>query len=231
MPPLKNRLRGSLPGFAPQEQQPAISPTVSDPGKLLGSNAFVRCPLPPFNVSPDTLRQFNESGQTPTRRVIPLPVSTAAGGNTVINNNTTITGSSSSSSSSSTFSGFTPKTVTINAPTLLPGVMTIGTLTAAKAAVLMTVGSSDLCEVRIYGDPTSQTIDIPRASDTAPAFEQTPGLVTDVILDTLPLKWAWQNRVYVNQDSPQTTNLYITVLNPTAVAVTPIITITYLPLE
>lgn len=231
MPPLSQVLRSESPkGYAAQETMPAADPTPKEQGRQQGANPFVRCPLPPFNAGPDTLRQFDESGKTPTRRVIPLPVQTTVGGNTTIVNNNRVASSSGGGSSGNVPTGAT-KTVTINVGTLLPGQVAVLSATVAKVAVLQILGSSDLCEVRIYGDPISQAADVPRATDTAVPFEVTPGLVTDVVLDTVPLQLNWQNRTFVNQDTPQTTNLYITVVNNTASAVTPAITITYLPLE
>lgn len=197
----------------------------------MGGNPYIRCPLPPFNATSDTLRQFDESGKVPARRVIPLPVATQVGGNTVINNNTTVISTSGGGASGNVPVTAVEKTVTVSVPTLLPGDNFTATLTVAKIAVLRLVGASDLCEVRIYGDPVSQATDIARNSDTAPAFEVTQGLVTDVILDNPPLQFNWQNRVYANQDTPTTTNLYVTVVNQTTSAVTPVVTITYLPLE
>jgi len=230
MPPLKTRLRSMSPeGYAAQEELPASLPKLKDPGRVLGGNPFIRCPLPPFNSSPDVLRQFEENGKVPTRRVIPLPISTVAGGSTTINNNTTVV--NNSSTSGSTEVSLIAKTVTLNAPSLAPGDAAMASITVSKVAILMILGSSDLCEVRIYGDPLSQAADVSRLTDSAPLFEVTSGLVTDVVLDSTPLSWNWQNRVYVNQDSPATTNLYITVLNPTEGTVTPSVTITYLPLE
>lgn len=229
MPPLSQRLRSEIPeGFAAQEQMPASSPTPPEPGKALGADRFIRCPLPPFNAGPDTLRQFDENGKIPARRVIPLPVATGVGGSSIVINNTSISGSASSGGNVVTIP---VKTVTFGIPTLIPGDAAMLSVALSKIAVLMIVGSSDLCEVRIYGDPLSQAADAPRLSDTAPPFEITQGLITDIILDTTPLQFNWQNRLFVNQDAPQTANMYVTVLNPTSSAVTPSVTVTYLPLE
>jgi hypothetical protein len=231
MPPLSQILRSESPkGYAAAEEMPPSTPAPKEPGRTQGGNPFVRCPLPPFNAGPDTLRQFDESGKTPTRRVIPLPAQVGAGGSTTIIQNTAVSSTSGGSSGGNAPSTGV-KTVTINVGTLLPGQIAMLSATVAMAAILMILGSSDLCEVRIYGDPTTQSADAPRATDTAVPFEITPGIITDVVLDTLPLQLNWQNRVFVNQDSPQTTNLYITVVNNTTSAVTPAVTVTYLPLE
>jgi hypothetical protein len=231
MPPLKQTLRSMSPeGYAATAELPTPPPAPAEPGRVLGANPFIRCPLPPFNATSDTLRQFNENGKVPARRVIPLPASVAASGNTTIVNNTTVTSTSGGSSGNVPVT-VAAKTVSLSVPTLLPGDSFTAELVASAAAVLMLVGASDACEIRLYGDPVTQAVDVSRTTDTAPPFEVTQGLVSDVVLDTSPYQFNWQNRLFVNQDSPQTTNIYVTVLNPTSSAVTPVVTVTYLPLE
>lgn len=231
MPPLSQIARSESPeGYAAMETLPQSTPTPKEPGATQGGNAFIRCPLPPFNATSDTLRQFNENGKVPARRVIPLPVQVGAGGSTTIVENTSVTSQSGGGG------GVTPvtnivKTVTINVGTLQPGDIAILTAIVSKVAVILIVGSSDQCEVRIYGDSSTQASDQARATDTAPAFEVVTGITTDIVFDTDPMILPLQNRTFVNQDVPQTDTLYITVLNPTAGAVTPAVTITYLPLE
>lgn len=231
MPPLSQTLRRESPkGYAAMEELPASTPSPQrEPGVAMRGNAFIRCPLPPFNATTDTLRQFNESGKVPARRVIPLPPQVGQAGALTVVNNTSVSQSGGSSSSGNVVT-LPVKTVTIDAPTLLAGESTVVSVTANKIAVLISVGASDLCEIRIYGDPLSQSSDLPRLTDSAVPFE-TLGVVTDVVLDTDPLQFNWQNRLFVNQDSPQTDTFYVTILNPTDSAVTPSVTITYLPLE
>ena len=231
MPPLSQIARSESPeGYAAMEETPTHSPTPKEPGQVQGGNPYIRTPLPPFNATSDTLRQFNENGKIPARRVIPLPPNTGSNGSTTIIQNTSVT-SQSGGGGGSTPTTNVVKTVTLNVGTLQPGDIAILTATVSKVAILMIVGSSDLCEVRIYGDPNTQAADQGRATDSAPAFEVTTGLTTDIVLDTDPMIITLQNRTFVNQDVPQTTNLYITVLNNTPGAVTPAVTITYLPLE
>jgi hypothetical protein len=232
MPPLSLTLRNESPkGYAAQEALPESSPTPKEPGVALGGNPYIRCPLPAFNAGSDTLRQFNESGKVPARRVIPLPIQTVAGGNATVINRANVTSQSGGGGGTVPVTPAVPKTTTISVGTLFPGGIAVLAVDGAKLAALMIVTSTDLCEVRIYGDPSTQANDVPRVTDTAPAFEVTQGLVADVVLDTLPLQWNWQNRIFVNQDSPQTATFYVTVLNPTLGSVTPVVTITFLPLE
>lgn len=227
MPPLNNRLGNSPRGFGAQEQPEALPKS----GRVSGANPFIRCPLPPFNASPDTLKQFEENGKVPARRVIPLPIQTQAGGNVTVVNNTSVTNTGSSTTSTGTTS-VASLTVTLNCPTMNPGDVFQATLTVAKVAVLLIATASDPCEIRIYGDPITQISDAGRAIDNAPPYEVTPGLVSDVVFDSSPYIFNWQNRVFANQDTPVTTNLYITVLNPaTGSVITPSVTVTYLTLE
>jgi hypothetical protein len=231
MPALKQRLRSETPeGYAAQEQSTPTPPPIQEPGRLLGADVLIRCPLPPFNATVDTLRQFDENGKIPARRVIPLPQLTGMSGSTTIINNTSVTSQSGGGSGNAPVT-VAAKTVTIPVPTLAPGDAATLTVAVTAVAVLMIVGSSDLCEVRLYGDALTQSTDLPRLTDTAPPFEVTQGLTTDVVLDTTPLQYNWQNRLFVNQDAPVTKNMYVTILNPTLGAVTPTVTITYLPLE
>jgi hypothetical protein len=233
MPPLSQALRKETPeGYAAREELPEPAKTPALPTlPPQGANPFIRSPLPGFNISPDALRQFNENIKVPVRRVIPLPTQTTQNGSLTIVNNTIVSPQAGGGGGGNAPITVNVKTVTIDAGTLLPGDIAVLDATTSKIAVLMIVGSSDECEVRIYGDAGSQSADVPRQTDTAPAFEVTQGLVTDVVLDTPPLQWNWQNRLFVNQDSPQSNAMYISVLNPTAGAVTPSVTITYLPLE
>lgn len=228
MPPLKSMSQDSLPGFVPAESAFRETPPVPSPKKTTGLNPFLRCPLPPFNAGPDTLRQFDESGKTPTRRVIPLPLQTNMGGNATVVQNTSVTTQSGGGSGGNVPVTVIAKTVTINAGIIPPNGVVIKSVTTSIIAVLISVGASAPCEVRIYGDSGTQSSDVPRVTDAAVPFEITPGVVTDVVLDTSPYQFNWENRLFVNHDSPQTTTMYVTVLNPSAGTVTPAVTITYL---
>lgn len=234
MPPLNQTLRSTSPvGYEAAEQSPTTPPinSVQDV-RTVGANPYIRTTLPPMNVGPDTLRQFNENGKTPTRRVIPLPVSTAVGGGNVTNNTTVIQQGSSGGGGSST-----PKlvsaSVNVNSPTLLPGQTYQQTVQMAKSFQLLQVTSSQPVEIRIYADSLTQAADLVRITDHAVPFEIVAGLITDVVFDTTPFQWNWQNRMGANADASQSTNIYVTVINPSQVAgALPATTaITFLPLE
>ena len=231
MPPLNQMIRSSSPpGFAAVENTPETP--VNQPGAALGGNPYIRCPLPPFNATSDTLRQFNESGKTPTRRVIPLPPSTASGGGgSVVTNTTVINQGGGGGGASPTTSVIT--SVTLQVPALTPGQRLQARLTMNPCIQLVSILTTVFGEVRLYSNATVQQADAPRATDTAPPFEVTQGIITDVVFDTTPLQWTWQNRIAVNSDSPRSSNFYVTVINPSLVIGTSAgrVTISYLPLE
>ena len=233
MPPLNQMIRSSSPkGFAAVENPPDNAP-INQPGRALGGNPYIRCPLPPFNATSDTLRQFNEGGKVPTRRVIPLPVSTTSGGGGSVTNTTVISQSGGSSGSTVVQTKLVSATVTLNVPALTPGGIFTATVTMAKSFQLLQLTSSAPLEIRMYGDAITQGGDVPRATDSAVPFEIVPGVITDVVFDTAPFIWSWQNRIGANADPVQNTNIYVTVINPSQIvgSASASISIQYLPLE
>jgi hypothetical protein len=233
MPSLSQSLRSSSPeGYAAAVENPSGSPPAVDTQRTTGANPYIRCPLPPFNATVDTLRQFNENGKTPTRRVIPLPISTASGAGGTTNNNTTII-QQGGGSGTPTQATLNSASVTLNVPSLNPGQAFTATVVMAKSFQLLALNSSQGFEVRLYATAGTQSGDIVRTTDTAVPFEVVAGIITDVVFDTAPFVWNWQNRIAANADSPQTTNIYVTVLNPSQLAGVPAgqVSITYLPLE
>lgn len=227
MPSIKDRVGLNLKGFVPDENQK--NPPPLDSLGVGAPNPFIRCPLPPLNVNPDTLRQFDESGKIPARRVIPLPVTTVAGGSS-----TTITNViAPASGGGATTSGTTlvSTALTLNIPALSPGASYAVTATMARAFQLLQLIVSQPVEVRVYGAALAQGADIARATDSPVPFETFAGIISDVVLDTFPYIWSWQNRIGANSDPALTSNIYITVVNPSSVSGTSAstVTISYLP--
>lgn len=232
MSTLAERLKTqSLPGFEAAEKS-VSAPPVLPPGVAPPANKYIRCPLPPFAVNIDTLRQYNEGGAVPTRRVIPLPISVQAGSGTTINNS--FVQSSSGGSSGGSSSGTTLKAVTafVNVSPLSPIGVFATTVQMAKSFQLLQVTFSQPLEIRLYGTSLAQVSDMARLTDNAPPFEINH-VITDVVLDTAPYQWSWQNRICANADNPQTTTIYITIVNPSGSVGTSSasVAITYLPLE
>jgi hypothetical protein len=233
MPELKDTLRSASPeGFVPIPRLAPPSP-VSLPGQdnSFKVNPIIRCPLPPINAGPDTLRQFNDGNTNiPRRRVLPLPVTNGIGGGTVVTNTTVISSAGSGSSSTNTF--LSAKTVTYTAPLIPSGSSGFSALNvSAKSYQLVSCTANGPCEVRIYGSSSAMATDASRLIDSPLPAELANGLVTDIVLDTAPYKWFWENRVGCNSDSPQVTNLYVSVTNLGIGSAQPQISLVLLPLE
>lgn len=235
MPSIKKRM-GPLEGFQAVQNPtaPLPAPRASIPG-VLGANSYIRCPLPPLNVNTDTLRQFDESGDIPTRRVLPLPAQTVTGGNTTVITN--VLGATAGGGGGVTPSGggtsLVVASVTINIPALAPS-STYSTFTImSKSFQLLQLFCSQPLEVRIYGTALAQGADISRSTDTAPPFETAQNILTSVVFDTAPYQWAFQNRCGANADAVPSTTIYVTVVNPSTLSGTPAATATirYVPLE
>jgi len=205
-------------------------PPVYVPGKgTFNPNPTIRCPLPPFNAGIDTLRQFDgDSGDTPRRRVIPLPVQSLIGSGGNITQNTTVI---SSSGSGGTSVALTAKSVVYTSPLLSAGDFDSQSIVMAKSYQLISCLASGPCEIRLYGDPSSQGLDSGRPTDSPVPAELLNNLVTDIVFENSPFVWTWQNRVGTNSEVPQTTNAYITAFNTGSFPVAIQVTLVFLPLE
>lgn len=232
MPSLKDSLRANLDGFGPTTEKLTLPPVATLPGQSnnFRANPSIRCPLPPFNAGPDTLRQFDEGdGASPRRRVIPLPVQSQIGGGNVTQNTTIIT--SGSGGSTTPGGSLTARTVNYVSPILAPGAYDARTLVMAKSFQLIFADANAPCEMRLYGSAAGQSADIGRALDAPVPAEVFNDIITDVVLDTAPFDISWQNRVGVNTDLPQSARAFITVWNTDVVPQQITIAIVYLPLE
>jgi hypothetical protein len=56
--------------YAPAPAQPPIAGPYT-PAFPPDIDPFLRCPLPPVQATPDSLRQFYRGGQIPQRRILP----------------------------------------------------------------------------------------------------------------------------------------------------------------
>jgi hypothetical protein len=194
-------------------------------------NPWIRSPLPPINATVDTLRQFNDGNQQiPQRRLLPIPAPSLGAGTGTTVNNTTVTGTSSGASAGST--GLTTVTLSYTSPFLNVGAAATQALNIdSKSYQLVSMTANGACEVRIYGSSVAQTADFNRAAYDPLAAELNNNLVTDVILDTAPYVWNWQNRCGANQDNPQANIAYLTVFNTGSIPQALQISFVVLPLE
>lgn len=229
MATLADSLKADLSGYGPPkpERPPALAQMLND--NKPKANSFRRCPLPPFSSDPDTLRQFETGNQVPQIRVWPVPTQSLSG-TTVINSAASV--SSSSGSSSTPSSGIAIKTATLNAGLIDVGSSFVGSVAMAKSFQLISVLSTEACEIRMYGSGVVQSFDLSRATDAPPQAEIIPNIITDVVFDTLPYSWQFQSIVGANQDATQTTTIYVTVINTTDSVLTNVtVSIGYVPLE
>ncbi len=74
-------------------------------------------------------------------------------------------------------------------------------------------------------------IDAARALDAPLPAELQNGLLSDIVLDTAPYTWTWQNRVGANADNPQSDNIYIAITNLSLSYASPTVTSKFMPLE
>ena len=106
-----------------------------------------------------------------------------------------------------------------------------GSIAAAKGSQIISVAVGSPCRVQLYGNAQSQTQDAARGLDVPPQAGTTQGIVTDVVLDTAPYVWTFQNCVAVNADSPQKPVLYVTLTNLDTTSDVITLALRYVPIE
>jgi hypothetical protein len=231
MPPLKDMLASRNPDVVMPGRKLEIPPPVALPGQgTFRSTPHIRSPLPPFNAQIDTLRQFNEGNtSSPRKRVIPLPSSVGVGNAVTTVSNTTII--SSSSGGGSTTPTLAARTVVATTPILSAGAISTQTITMAKSFQLIAAVANVQCEFRLYGSPGAQSNDSSRVTDAPIPAEVFNGMITDLVFDTPPYAWNFQNITGVNADDPQDTHAFLTVINTSGSSAQIQITLVFLPLE
>jgi hypothetical protein len=151
-------------------------------------------------------------------------------GNSITNNFASASIASSGSSGTSTTTIVTAQAAVMTT-SIAPGSTFVNKVTMSKSFQLLSVTANGAARVRLYGTAFAQISDLSRGLDVAVAAETTMNVITDVIMDTAPYQWYWQNRVGANADTPQTSTVYITVTNLSMAVGSTAVTITYVPLE
>lgn len=190
---------------------------------------MMRCPLPILGAAtPDALRSYFLDGQVPQVRLL-TPQSTVIGQSSSTSS-TTVLASSSSSSSSGTVATLAAATATITTATIGPNSKYTGVLQLSKSFQLLSIAVNSPARVELYGTSSAQGSDLARGLDVAPAAGTAQNIICDVVLDTVPYQWTFQNRVGASGNSPQTSSIYVTVTNldTTSDAIT--LTLVYVPL-
>lgn len=213
MPMLAERTGVDLSGYEPAEKPTPIAGSGPSQNLEPGLNIFLRCPMPPvWQTTSDSLRQFYQNGIVPQTRLFNPPNNNGSGfGGTTINN---VSGSgSSSSSSSTTIVTLAVSQLSVKTPLILPGNVYSGSFTFSKSFQLMTVTASSACRIELYGTKQAQLNDAFRGLDVPPSAGTTQGIICDIVLDTAPLNWQFQDRIGSNGDNPVSSTIYISVTN------------------
>ena len=208
----------------PDSSQGTNLATVSAPSPRM------RTAVPGTNADADLINQVGKGGSNPQFRMLPLPPTTG-GAVTVIESGGTSSSSSSGGGGSSTFS-LNPVTVTIPVPSI-PAMSSIQTSVAlSQSFQIISVASNNPCDVRLYGSMAAQIQDASRSVDAPVPAELVQNIILDIVFDTSPYFWNTQNIIGANANSPQSTLLYVTVINGSNVPQSgTVISIVFVPLE
>lgn len=177
-----------------------------------GLNSFLRCPLPQvWDSQTDTLRQYYQGHIVPQIRVLtPLPPQNQSGSVTNIINASS-TGGSSGGGTSTT--GLAIAQTSVKTTVIAANATYNGSFVLGKAFQLLATSASAPCRIRLYGTAAAQSADAYRGLDNPPPAGTVQNIICDVVLDTFPLIWTFQDRIGANGDSPATSTVYISVTN------------------
>jgi hypothetical protein len=173
------------------------------------------------------LRQFYRDSVIPQTRLFnpPNPGLSAGGSTTTINNIST--GSSSGGSGTSTIAvtqtSFKTASIAANATFT-------GSFTLSRVFQLLALGASAPCRVRLYGTAAAQSSDAYRGLDVPPPAGTVQNIICDIVLDTSPLQWKFQDRVGANADTTVNSTVYISVTNLDATSEVFTLSFSYVPL-
>lgn len=233
MPPLSDMLGGLPAGYTPV-QPPVLSAPTQPPQFPPAPHPYLRCPLPPVSVTPDSLRQFYKGGEVPQARILtPSPLAGGSGGGSTTTT-TVVTGGSSSVSTAAP----SAQSTSIITPVLNPNNQYNAIVNIAKAFTVLRVSVNSAARVELYSTKAAQSVDGPRAAsfrsvNNPPPAEIQNQVICDLYLDTID-KFSWVpawSITGVNGDSPQTTSIYATVTNIGTGSNPIAVTIAYVPIE
>ena len=235
MPSLDQAINADRSGLTPAEAPVASSPPAPDMSgsQALLRNPFSRCPLPPTNNSPDSLRQWGQGDEVPRwRTFMPQATDNNSGGvssssGVVISSSTSGGGSSGGGGSSTPAKAQNASLKTIS---LGPSQTYLTVVTLAKAFQLLSVTANGPARVELYGTKTAQLVDQSRGVQTAPN-SSTAGLILDLVLLSPVLSWSCLDTVGANQDGTQSTTIYATITNLSDSVQTYTVSFVYVPLE
>jgi hypothetical protein len=106
-----------------------------------------------------------------------------------------------------------------------------GVMSISKGFQLLDLSVGTPCRIQLYGTQAAQLQDRARALDSPPPAGTAQNIICDVVLDTAPYRWTFQNRIGANGDSPQNPSVYVTLTNLDATSDVITLTLSYVPLE
>lgn len=228
MPTLEEALKTDRSNYTPVVAQPSVNPPTPSSDLQPGRSSMMRCPLPILGAAtPDALRSYFIKGQVPQTRLL-TPQSTVR---STDSSSSTSSSSFSSSSTSVVTATLSSAQATLTTAVLSPGAKFSGHINLSKSFQLLSIAISSAARVELYGTANAQSLDLARGLDIPPAAGTAQNIICDVILDTAPYQWSFQNRVGANADTPQSSSVYVTVTNlgTTSAAIT--VTLAYVPME
>ena len=219
-----------LSGYSPAMPQPPTPVSVNESLEPVRSQ-FIRCPLPAlWQPSPDALRAMYMGSKIPQFRLF-NPSAPTGGGSSTVTESVSISSGGSSGGGSSSGSLLPSSQVVLQVPTLYSGNKFIGTVSMASSFQILSASANAQCRIELYGTASEQSQDVSRAVDVPPPAGTVQNLISDVVLDTSPYQWFYQNRIGANADSPQSKTIYVTVTNIGLSSVAFTVTLQFVPLE
>ena len=227
--PISDHVGVDTTGYAPIAPPPASTQQLEQPLLPVRDSKlrFSAPNIPGSFPSSDTLIGYHLGGMIPQWRIPTAPSQSGSSTSTSTGGTVVISGGGSSTTTTS------PKAQIASSQTsvLFPGQQFTGSITMAKAFVVLGVTASAVARIRLYSAQNAQTTDLSRPITQGPGFGTEQGIIGDIVLDTLPAVWQAVNMTGYNGNSPQTTAVYLTCDNIGASSGAITISVTYVPIE
>lgn len=215
----------------PVEQSPGAPTSAADydPGR----NSMIRCPLPPlWQDSSDSQRQFYIDNKVPQMRVMTPQSASVSGGTSGSSGSVIIEGGSGGSGGGgSSTATIAAAQAVVTTPVLPSNAKFVGGLAVSKSFQLLGIAVSSACRVQFYGTASAQTQDAGRGLDVPLPAGVMQNIIADVVLDSSPFQWSFQDRIGANADHPQQAVMYVTITNLAAASSPVTLTLQYVPIE
>jgi hypothetical protein len=193
-------------------------------------NPFLRCPLPPISVTPDSLRQFYQGGLVPQDRIMTPSTLTQFSG--VSGGTTNIISSSTSVTNTTTTTVGTVVSASVTTPVLAVAQTYAMTIPTSTVFVPLTVTVSGAARVELYGTRAAQTGDLFRPNTTTPGPGTEQAILLDVTVDSSPFTWVVTPTLPAsNSDTPRQPLSYISVTNIAGLTQAITVSVQYLVLK